>query len=45
MAMNRVQFQQGLSLAEFLKRYGTDELCESHLVASRWPEGFCLLAL
>ena len=40
MAMNRVQFQQGLSLSEFLKLYGIDELCESHLVASRWPEGY-----
>ena len=40
MAMNRVQFQHGLSLSEFLKQYGTEELCESHLVASRWPEGY-----
>ena len=40
MEMNRVQFQHGLSLADFLKRYGTGELCESHVVASRWPEGF-----
>ena len=43
MAMNRVQFQHGLSLAEFLKRYGTDELCEEHLVGARWPEGFVCL--
>ena len=40
MAMNRVQFQHGLSLSEFLKQYGTEELSESHLVASRWPEGY-----
>lgn len=24
MAMNRVQFQRGLSMAEFMQRYGTD---------------------
>ncbi len=40
MAMNRVQFQRGLSMAEFLDRYGSDEQCEAALVASRWPEGF-----
>ena len=40
MAMNRVQFQRGLSLAEFLKLYGTDALCEAHWVDARWPEGF-----
>lgn len=35
--MNRVQFQSGLSMAEFMKRYGTDEQCEAALVGSRWP--------
>ena len=40
MAMNRVQFQPGLSMAEFLKRYGNDEQCEAALVASRWSGGF-----
>lgn len=40
MAMNRVQFQRGLSMAEFLDKYGTEEKCHAALVASRWPEGF-----
>ena len=40
MAMNRVQFQRGLSMAEFMSLYGTDELCEATLVKSRWPQGF-----
>lgn len=40
MALNRIQFQKGLSLSEFLKRYATNEQCEDALVASRWPQGF-----
>ena len=40
MAMNRVQFQRGLSMADFLNRYGSENECESALVASRWPQGF-----
>jgi ribosomal protein L37AE/L43A len=40
MTMNRVQFQHGLSMAEFLDRYGSEEQCEAALVASRWPSGF-----
>lgn len=40
MPMNRVQFQQGLSMADFMDQYGTDAQCEAALVASRWPQGF-----
>ncbi len=40
MAMNRVQFQPGLSMAEFMRRYATEEQCEAALIASRWPAGF-----
>lgn len=40
MAMNRVQFQPGLSMAEFMDRYGSEESCEAALIESRWPEGF-----
>ncbi len=40
MAMNRVQFQRGLSMAEFMDQYGSDAQCEAALVASRWPQGF-----
>lgn len=40
MAMNRVQFQAGLSIPEFMARYGTEAQCASALAAQRWPEGF-----
>jgi transposase-like protein len=40
MPMNRVQFQPGLSMREFLSLYGTDEQCEAALIARRWPRGF-----
>ena len=40
MTMNRVQFQPGLSMTEFMNRYGCDEQCEAALVESRWPTGF-----
>lgn len=39
-ARNLVQFQKGLSLAEFLARYGSEEQCHAALVALRWPDGF-----
>jgi ribosomal protein L37AE/L43A len=37
--MNRVQFQPGLSMHEFLHRYGTDQQCEQALAEHRWPGG------
>lgn len=40
MAMNRVQFQPGLSMQEFFSLYGTERQCEEAVVAWRWPEGF-----
>lgn len=40
MTMNRVQFQAGLSMAEFMDRYGSDERCEAALITARWPSGF-----
>ena len=40
MPMNRVQFQRGLSMPEFLSQYGTDAQCEAALTAARWPNGF-----
>ena len=43
MAMNRMQFQRGLAMVEFMDRYGTDEKCTAALVESRWPAGFCCL--
>lgn len=40
MSINQVQFQKGLSIADFMERYGTQEKCHAALVASRWPTGF-----
>jgi ribosomal protein L37AE/L43A len=40
MPENRVQFQRGLSIAQFMERYGTEEKCEAAVAASRWPGGF-----
>ena len=40
MKMNRIQFQPGMSLNQFLDQYGSQEQCESALEASRWPDGF-----
>ena len=40
MAMNRIQFQPGLSMAEFMRRFGTQEQCEAALIVARWPQGF-----
>lgn len=40
MAMNRMQFQPGLSLPAFLSRYGTERQCEQAMEAARWPDGF-----
>jgi len=40
MAQNRIQFQRGLSMPEFFRRFETEEQCEQALVATRWPKGF-----
>ncbi|OIR07141.1 ISXO2-like transposase domain protein [mine drainage metagenome] len=40
MGMKRVQMQAGLSMPEFLKRYGTESQCEAALMVMRWPDGF-----
>lgn len=40
MAMNRIQFQAGLSMPAFFKDYGTEAQCEQALEAVRWPAGF-----
>jgi hypothetical protein len=38
--MNRIQFQPGLSLTQFLAEYGTEAQCEAALEMFRWPQGF-----
>lgn len=40
MAINKIQFQRGLSMTEFMDRYGSEAQCEQALMASRWPDGF-----
>ncbi|GAC1503615.1 MAG: IS1595-like element ISXca4 family transposase [Steroidobacteraceae bacterium] len=40
MAMNRIQFQPGLSMPEFFKLYATESQCAQALERARWPSGF-----
>jgi hypothetical protein len=40
MAMNRIQFQHGMSLPEFLRCFGTEANCAEAVMAARWPNGF-----
>ena len=40
MARNKVQFQKGLSGADFDKNYGSERQCHASLVSWRWPDGF-----
>src|SRR5205814_9722172 len=40
MARNKVQFQKGLSEAQFAALYGTEDLCREALTRWRWPSGF-----
>lgn len=40
MGMNAVQFQKGLSLSKFIRRYGSQEGYEQAVLSWRWPCGF-----
>lgn len=40
MARNKVQFQKGFSLSDFIKQYGTEDQCFEALYQWRWPDGF-----
>jgi transposase-like protein len=40
MAQNRIQFQPGMSMPEFIARYGTEAQCAATLQEARWPDGF-----
>ena len=40
MARNKVQFQKGMSEAQFDALYRTEALCHDALVRWRWPDGF-----
>lgn len=39
-AMNRIQFQPGMSVTKFTELYGTQALCEAALEKCRWHDGF-----
>jgi transposase-like protein len=40
MAKNKIQFQKGMSLANFMQQYGTEAKCSDALFKLRWPDGF-----
>jgi hypothetical protein len=40
MAKNRIQFQNGVSLHDFLAQYATEAQCADALFGWRWPQGF-----
>ena len=40
MPKNTIQFQKGLSLHQFLEKYGTDAQCNQALYQLRWPTGY-----
>lgn len=40
MPKNKVQFQKGQSMPDFLAQYGTEDQCRNVLFNLRWPEGF-----
>lgn len=40
MSINKIQFQPGLSMMEYVERYGTEAKCYRALYKWRWPHGF-----
>ena len=40
MPTNRVQFQRGMPMHEFMDRYGSEAQCAHELAQRRWPGGF-----
>ena len=40
MPQNRVQYQEGFSLSDFIQAFGTEEKCLAALENARWPNGF-----
>ena len=37
---NKVQFQKGYSLIDFMEDYGSEEKCQKALFKARWPDGY-----
>lgn len=40
MTINRIQFQHGMSIPEFLRSFGTEAQCAQAVRQARWPDGF-----
>ena len=40
MPVNKIQFQKGLSVPEFHRKYGTEEQCQKVLEKVKWPRGY-----
>lgn len=40
MANQQIQFQPGMSIPEFLSRFGTEAQCVEAVKLARWPDGF-----
>ena len=40
MSINHVQFQKGLSLDEFIEKYGKEKFCREAVLKAKWPTGF-----
>lgn len=40
MSINLIEFQQGLSMVEFMQRYGTEAKAYRAWYKARWPHGF-----
>jgi transposase-like protein len=40
MAMIRIQLQHGISLPDFMRKFGTEEQCIQAVKQARWPDGF-----
>lgn len=40
MSKNLIQFQEGYSLQQLFKEYGTEEQCEKVVFQWKWPTGF-----
>ena len=40
MSSHQIQFQPGMSIPEFLSRFGAEAQCSHALTLARWPDGF-----
>ena len=40
MSINKIQFQKGISILEFMEIHGTEDQCFDALYKLRWPNGF-----